>query len=67
MEWTVEEDLARQGNAWPTALLSPALVEEPRGRVVFRGWLTLMTEGGAALDGGDTFLLFGLTDPPPSG
>ncbi|WP_329238062.1 hypothetical protein OG488_37985 [Streptomyces sp. NBC_01460] len=66
VEWAVEEDIAWGGNTRPAFSLSPRVHEEEGRRIVFRGRLGLMGDGGAMLEVAGTGILFDLADPPPS-
>ncbi|MFE2294648.1 hypothetical protein [Streptomyces sp. NPDC059452] len=66
VEWTVEEDVAWDGNIRPATSLSPGVDEEEAGRIVFRGRLGLTGDGGAMLEVAGTPILFDLAAPPPS-
>ncbi|WP_330248022.1 MULTISPECIES: hypothetical protein [unclassified Streptomyces] len=64
VEWTVDENVAWDGNTRPATLSSPALGEDG-GQVFFRGRLSLTGDGGALLEVADAQILFDLADPPP--
>ncbi|MER5896561.1 hypothetical protein [Streptomyces sp. NPDC001876] len=64
VEWTVDENMAWDGNTRPATLTSPASGEDG-GQLAFRGRLSLTGDGGALLEVADTQILFGLADPSP--
>lgn len=63
VEWSVDEDIRWGDNTRSSALAEPAFWQEG-DQIVLRGRLHL-TDGAAALEMGDSQVLFDLAAPPP--